>query len=195
MSEQKRESMKQIEDDILADLLELEDQMSQYTFLVECGLELPEYPTALKTDEYLIHECQVNTWMHLEWIDDCLNWQGISDSLVICGALSLLMEIYNGRTREEIQNFHCSILEHPCFRVHFAQEQLKGLEYMVAKLYEHRLQSDCVHEQVAKRTWNVRFTLSERKTNEKSNRICICASWKYRKISKEHSRRVSGRFD
>ena len=150
MSEQKRESMKQIEDDILADLLELEDQMSQYTFLVECGLELPEYPTALKTDEYLIHECQVNTWMHLEWIDDCLNWQGISDSLVICGALSLLMEIYNGRTREEIQNFHCSILEHPCFRVHFAQEQLKGLEYMVAKLYEHRLQSDCVHEQVAK---------------------------------------------
>ena len=41
--------------------------------------------------------------MHLEWIDDCLNWQGISDSLVICGALSLLMEIYNGRTREEIQ--------------------------------------------------------------------------------------------
>ena len=150
MSEQKRESMKQIEDDILADLLELEDQMSQYTFLVECGLELPEYPAALKTDEYLIHECQVNTWMYLEWINDCLNWQGISDSLVICGALSLLMELYNGRTKEEIQNFHCSILEQPCFRVHFAQEQLKGLEYMVAKLYEHRLQSDCVHEQVAK---------------------------------------------
>ena len=76
MSEQKRESMKQIEDDILADLLELEDQMSQYTFLVECGLELPEYPAALKTDEYLIHECQVNTWMHLEWIDDCLKLAG-----------------------------------------------------------------------------------------------------------------------
>lgn len=93
MSEQKRESMKQIEDDILADLLELEDQMSQYTFLVECGLELPEYPAALKTDEYLIHECQVNTWMHLEWIDDCLNWQGISDSLVICGVKTLKLDI------------------------------------------------------------------------------------------------------
>ena len=35
----------------------------------------------------------------------------------------------------------------------------------------------------------------ERKTNEKSNRICICTSWKYREISKKHSRRVSGRFD
>lgn len=32
-------------------------------------------------------------------------------------------------------------------------------------------------------------------TNEKSNRICICTSWKYRKISKGHSRRVPGRFD
>ena len=35
----------------------------------------------------------------------------------------------------------------------------------------------------------------ERKTNEKSNRICICASWKYRKISKEDRRRMSGGFD
>ena len=32
MSEQKRESMKQIEDDILADLLELEDQIASIHF-------------------------------------------------------------------------------------------------------------------------------------------------------------------
>lgn len=51
MSEQKRESMEQIENDILADLLELDDQMSQYTFLLECGLELPEYPTVYKIGE------------------------------------------------------------------------------------------------------------------------------------------------
>ena len=31
--------------------------------------------------------------------------------------------------------------------------------------------------------------------NEKSNRICICTSWKYRKTSKGHSRRMPGRFD
>ena len=35
----------------------------------------------------------------------------------------------------------------------------------------------------------------EKKKNEKSNRICISTSWKYRKISKEDSRRVSGRFN
>lgn len=133
---QKMESMKQVESDILADLLELEDQMSQYTFLVECGLELPEYPVEFKTDEYLIHECQVNTWMHVEWVNGHLNWEGTSDALAICGALSLLMEIYNGRAKEEIQEFHCKLLEQDCFRVHFAQEQLKGLEYMVGRLNE-----------------------------------------------------------
>ena len=138
MDEQKQniESMQQVEADILADLLELEDQMSQYTFLVECGLELPEYPAKFKTDEYLIHECQVNTWMHVEWTENRLNWQGTSDALVICGALSLLMEIYNERTKDEIQNFHCTLLEQDCFRVHFAQEQLKGLEVMVERLNE-----------------------------------------------------------
>ena len=34
-----------------------------------------------------------------------------------------------------------------------------------------------------------------KETNEKSNRIRICTSWKYRKTSKGHSRRMPGRFD
>ncbi len=127
--------MQQTETDILNDLAELGDQMSQYTFLVECGLELPEYPAELKTEMYLIRECQVNTWMHTEWKDGRLHCQGTSDSLVICGALSLLMEIYNDRTEEEIKNFRCTMLQQDCFRMHFAQEQLNGLEYMIKKLY------------------------------------------------------------
>ena len=127
-------SMQQTEKDILNDLTELGDRMSQYTFLVECGLELPEYPAELKTDDFLIHECQVNTWMHTEWNNGRLYWQGISDSLVICGALYLLMEIYNDRTEEEIKNYRCTLLQKEEFRVHFAREQLTGLEYMLDQL-------------------------------------------------------------
>lgn len=138
MNQKMQESMEQTEADIMADLLELEDQMSQYTFLVECGLELPPYPSEYKIGDYLIHECQVNTWMHTEWENGFLKWQGTSDSLVICGALSLLMEIYNDRSAAEIQAFHCSLLKQECFRVHFAQEQLKGLTYMIRKLHEEQ---------------------------------------------------------
>ena len=36
---------------------------------------------------------------------------------------------------------------------------------------------------------------AERKKNEKSDCIHICASWKYGKISKKDSRGMSGRFD
>ena len=36
---------------------------------------------------------------------------------------------------------------------------------------------------------------SERKKNENSDSIRICASWKYRKISKEDCRRMSDGFD
>ena len=36
---------------------------------------------------------------------------------------------------------------------------------------------------------------AERKKNEKSDCIHICASWKYGKISKKDSRRMSGGFD
>ena len=36
---------------------------------------------------------------------------------------------------------------------------------------------------------------TERKKNENSDSIRICASWKYRKISKEDCRRLSGLVD
>lgn len=126
--------MQNIEADIIADLTELNDRMSQYTFLVECGTELPHFPEQFRTEENLIHECQVNTWIWAEWRGKFLFFVGDSEALVIRGALSLLMELYNGRTREEIRNFSCSLLNTDCFKVHFTQEQIFGLKHVIEKL-------------------------------------------------------------
>lgn len=122
------DTMKQIETDIINDLRELEDQMSQYTFIVTCGLEsLPDYPEQYKDDAHLIHECQVNTWVHPDWSEGRLKIQAVSESLVINGALSFIIEIYDGRSIDEIKAFHCTLLQEPCFRRHFTYDQLKGL--------------------------------------------------------------------
>ena len=128
------DTIKQIEADIINDLRELEDQMSQYTFIVTCGLEsLPDYPEQFKDDAHLIHECQVNTWVHTDWVDGRLKIQAVSESLVINGALSFLIEIYDGRGVDEIEAFHCTLLQEPCFRMHFTHDQLKGLESIISK--------------------------------------------------------------
>ena len=128
------EEMKHIEADIINDLRELQDKMSQYTFIVTCGLDsLPDYPEQHKDDAHLIHECQVNTWVYIDWADGRLKLRAVSESLVINGALSFLIEIYDGRSAAEIQAFHCSMLDEPSFRIYFTHDQLNGLANIIKK--------------------------------------------------------------
>ena len=59
-------------------------------------------------------------------------------------------------------------------------------EYRNAETMKHKNANKYYTFKIQK---NHKFCIT-RKINEKSNRICICTSWKYRKISKKHSRRV-----
>ena len=51
---------------------------------------------------------------------------------------------------------------------------------------------DRIVEEIKNMSYDLIDGAGRKEKNEKSNRICIYTSWKYRKISKKHSRRVSG---
>lgn len=129
-----RKNMQQMEKEIEDDLTELQDQMSQYVFLIECGMELPKYPEQYRTEENLIRECQVKTWIYTKFEEGRLRFYADSEALIIRGALSLLAEIYSGRSREEVEQFHCTLVKKEFFRIHYTQEQMDGLLAILGKL-------------------------------------------------------------
>lgn len=129
-----RKNMQQMEKEIEDDLTELQDQMSQYVFLIECGMELPKYPEQYRTEENLIRECQVKTWIYTKFEEGRLRFYADSEALIIRGALSLLAEIYSGRSREEVERFHCTLVKKEFFRIHYTQEQMDGLLAILRKL-------------------------------------------------------------
>ena len=55
--------VRETEEDILADLHELDDPVLQYAYLVACAGEAEPYPDSLRDDEHLVRECQVKTWI------------------------------------------------------------------------------------------------------------------------------------
>lgn len=127
-------TMTELETDILNDLKELGDTISQYTFLIACAGECPPFPEEFKTEENLVRECQVNTWMHVTAENGAVHFQIDSEALIIKGALSLLVELYNERSLEEVRNFTCSLPEHEDFSRHFNREQLDGVKAIIQKL-------------------------------------------------------------
>lgn len=127
-------TMQETEDDILTDLMELADPISQYTFILSCAQECRQFDEALRRDEYLVKDCQVNTWLYAEITDGVLRFETDSESLIVKGALALMQEIYDGRSVEEISAYRCRLLEHDEFARHFATDQFKGLSGIVLRL-------------------------------------------------------------
>lgn len=126
--------MTELEQDILTDLKELADPISQYTFLIACAGGCPPFPEEYRSKENLVRECQVNTWMHVTTEDDKVLFQMDSEALIVKGALSLLVELYHGRPLEEVRKFSCSLPEHEDFSRHFNKEQLDGVKAIIKKL-------------------------------------------------------------
>ncbi len=127
-------NMADVEKDIISDLQELADPISQYTFLIGCAGDCEPFPEAYRTEEYLIHECQVNTWMYAGWENGQSVFRADSESLIVRGALALLQELFSGRSREEIADYHCGLLEEECFSRHFTKEQFAGLHAILKRL-------------------------------------------------------------
>ena len=127
-------TMQELEQDIVNDLEELGDTISQYTFLIACAGECPPFPEELRTEEHLVRECQVKTWVDAKLVDDKVSFQMDSEALIIKGALSLIREIYHGRTMDEVREYRCGLTEHEEFTKHLTKEQLKGVKVIIEKL-------------------------------------------------------------
>lgn len=120
-------TMAETEADVLRDLRELGDDMSCYAYLIGCAQEERGYPEKLRAEQYRVKDCQGLTWVAADWEGDIFTFRGDSDSLIVKGGLAILEELYDGRTRQEINDYQCSLLQHDTFARYFTPEQVKGL--------------------------------------------------------------------
>lgn len=129
-------NMSEVEADILADLHELADPYSQHLFLIECGNEISGIDEELHSEEHLVRDCDVRTWIRTSWAGGVLKIVGNSESLIVRGAVALLVEIYDGRDANEVAAYRCRLLDDPLFAHRFSPRQQAGLKGIVKKVGE-----------------------------------------------------------
>lgn len=128
--------MEEVQSEMLGDLHDLGDAISQYSYILECASYAAPFPARLKDDAHLVRECQARTWIeaNIEHKAKTVSFCGWSESLIVCGALSMLEELYDGRPLDEVASFSCRLLDDPLFTQHFSSAQIAGLKAVVAKL-------------------------------------------------------------
>lgn len=89
----------------LLDHLELiDDWEERYSYILELGKKLPDFPDMYRTDNFRVKGCVSQVWLYPELKDDnCLTFQGDSDSALVKGLIAIVLIIYNGLNKQDIQ--------------------------------------------------------------------------------------------
>ena len=87
---------------VIEDFSLYDEWLDKYEYLIELGKALAPFPEGKKTEDRLIKGCQSRVWLDSELRDSRVYFSADSDAIITKGIISLLIDVYSGRTPEEI---------------------------------------------------------------------------------------------
>ena len=108
-----------------------DEWLDKYEYLIELGKSLEVFPVELKTEERLIKGCQSRVWLDTKVEGGRLFFRADSDAIITKGIISLLIQVYNGRTAAEIVADDFGFVEQIGLRANLSPTRANGLNSMI----------------------------------------------------------------
>ncbi len=108
-----------------------DEWLDKYEYLIELGKNLDVFPVELKTDDRLIKGCQSRVWLDATAKDGKIFFRADSDAIITKGIISLLIQVYNGRSAAEIAADDFGFVEQIGLRVNLSPTRANGLNSMI----------------------------------------------------------------
>ena len=123
---------------IIEDFSLLDDWEDRYRYVIELGRELPPLPEAERTEANKVRGCASQVWLVSERRGDgkpVLVFRGDSDALIVKGLIAILLQIYSGRSPEEIVALDPEAAFSALgLRGHLTSQRANGLSAMVVRI-------------------------------------------------------------
>ena len=129
-------SLKEAEDAIVDEFSMFDEWLDKYELLISLGKNLKPYPEGKRTDENLINGCQSRVWLDCELKDGCIYMVADSDAIITRGIISLLVDLYSGRTPQEILASDFSVVDRIGLRENLSPTRANGLVSMIDRIRE-----------------------------------------------------------
>ena len=127
-------TLEEIKDQIVEDFSMYDEWLDKYEYLIELGKKLPPYPEEDKTDDKLIKGCQSRVWLNYKVEGGKIFFQADSDAIITKGIISLLVEVYSGRTAGEIAADDFSFLDSIGLKENLSPTRANGLVSMISTI-------------------------------------------------------------
>ena len=129
-------SLKEAEDAIVEEFSMFDEWLDKYEYLISLGKNLEAYPEEKRTDERLIKGCQSRVWLDCECKDGFIYMSADSDAIITKGIISLLVDLYSGRTSQEILSSDFSVVDRIGLRENLSPTRANGLVSMIDRIRE-----------------------------------------------------------
>ncbi len=127
-------SIRDIQDEIVAEFEVYDDWMDKYNYLIELSKELPLINTSLKIKENLINGCQSKVWLNAEYNQGIIHFTADSDAIITKGIVALLIRVLSDRTAEEILDSDLYFIDKIGLRQNLSPTRSNGLLSMVKQM-------------------------------------------------------------
>lgn len=124
-------TLQEAQAEVIEDFSMYDEWLDKYEYLIDLGHRLPPFPEELKTEDRLIKGCQSRVWLDTTAEDGRLFFRADSDAIITKGIISLLIQVYNGRTPAEIAADDFSFVESIGLRENLSPTRANGLNSMI----------------------------------------------------------------
>ncbi len=136
------------QDEIIAEMSELDDWMDRYAYIIDLGNSLPPIAEEYKTPQNLIEGCQSRVWLHADMNGDGrVEFTADSDAIIVKGIISMLIEVLSGHAPKEILDADLYFIDRIGLSEQLSPTRSNGLLAMVKQIKMYAL----AYEEIASR--------------------------------------------
>ena len=114
-----------------------EDTMEKYKFLLDQGKKSVIFPEEFRQNSFKVSGCQAQVWLVPYVKKELLYFHSDSDAFISKGMVTILCDIYGGRTPKEINNSNLNLLNDLGLDVLLTPGRRNGVYSMLLKIKEH----------------------------------------------------------
>ncbi len=127
------------QDAIIDEFEGITDWMDRYQCIIDMGNAMPALDERYKTPDNLIDGCQSRVWLQADMVDGKMRLQADSDAIIVKGIISMLIEVLDGATPQEVLDSDLYFIERIGLREHLSPTRSNGLLAMVKQVRAYAL--------------------------------------------------------
>ena len=127
-------SIKERQDEIIADFNMFDNWMQKYEYLIDLGKELSPINEANKVEANLINGCQSKVWLYAENINKKIVFTADSDAVMTKGIISLLINVLSNQNANDIATADLYFIQKIGLTEQLSVTRANGLASMIKQM-------------------------------------------------------------